>query len=112
MTWYALAKNQDYYAERVHRFIAMASCTHPIPYANLRNYDQIVRFFNKLISAGVYNQHGEDAASMNYYETLCWTHHNENCMIPDIDSWDLVRYYAVPIQTMIYYAQIFLEQRF
>ena len=51
--WYALAKNQDFYAERVHRFFAMASCIIPnIPIFGLDREETLMPLLAKAPELG------------------------------------------------------------
>lgn len=59
--YYGLAKKQDYFAERVNRFIAMAST--PIANAYCGEYEDQVKKFLRLEELGVYNIGGFDASS-------------------------------------------------
>ena len=46
--WYALAKRQDFFAKRVNRFIAMASCTIPNSYPGVPvDFENMVKLFLK-----------------------------------------------------------------
>ena len=46
--WYALAHRHDFMAERVNRFVALASCTIPTPYPGIpSDYENIVNVFLK-----------------------------------------------------------------
>ena len=41
--YYGLAKRQDYYAERIHRFVALTTCIFPAPL--VRDYEYEVKKF-------------------------------------------------------------------
>ena len=61
-TYYGLAKKQDYFAERLHRFVALASCIFS---------DQLVYDYDRWVSEalyweqkGYYNYNGRDEAAI------------------------------------------------
>ena len=84
--WYALSHKQDYFAERTHRFIAMASCIAPDLSAvagGLTEYEEIVAFFLKLREMGIENMYGLDEASATDYEVMCAMFQNYGCLVPD-----------------------------
>ena len=59
--YYGLAKMQDYFAPRVHRFIAMASCIQRGLF--YFEYEEQVKKFAKLEELGIYNFNGGDESS-------------------------------------------------
>lgn len=58
--FYALAKNQDFYADKVHRFVSLSGC--PVP-AVEEDYDDSVDMFWDLYEDGIYNYGGNDESS-------------------------------------------------
>lgn len=60
--FYALAKQQDFYASRVNRFVAMSSCHYPETLNN--SYDIQIRQYLKFDQIGVYNIWGGDETSL------------------------------------------------
>ena len=60
--YYGLAKKQDYFAERVNRFVALASC---IFYTGSKyNYEETVKAALIMDNLGVYNFYGNDEGSL------------------------------------------------
>ena len=61
--YYGLAKKQDYFAARVHRFIALGSCI----YANTHeSYDVFIKEALYYDNQGKYNYFGGDESSVVY----------------------------------------------
>ena len=55
-----MAKDQDWYAERVNRFVGLSACQ----YHKLDStYEEEVLYFSKLNEVGVYNFLGDDESS-------------------------------------------------
>ena len=84
----------------------------PKIYYGLETYEKIVSFFLKIDEIGVYNQYGTDKSSATYYELSCGFFRDYNCWVPDTNEYDLLRFYPVPINSFLYYAQIYVEKRF
>jgi len=59
---YALAKDQDYYAERVNRFVALSTCQY---WKNDASYEDRVLYYQTMDNLGIYNWYGGDESSMN-----------------------------------------------
>ena len=59
--FYALAKNQDWYASRVHRFVSLSACHY---YRMNYSYEHVRLSYIKLYELGVYNFFGDDESSM------------------------------------------------
>ena len=60
--YYGLAKKQDYFAPRVHRFIALASCISPSRPAS--TYVNTIQEFLWYDQSGLYNVNGGDESSI------------------------------------------------
>ena len=111
--WYALAKRQDYFAERVHRFVPLASCIIPYMYAGLTSYDEIVSFFLTADAKGIYNLFGDDESSDTFWGLACDLIGGLWCLVPEeLPDWSFTQVYANSASAFFYYAQVFLEQRF
>ena len=67
--YYGLVKKQDYFAERVNRFIALAST--PIANTYCGEYEEQVKKFLALEEMGVYNIGGNDASSAENMDAIC-----------------------------------------
>ena len=59
--YYALAKQQDYYAKTVHRYIALASCIWAYTYDD---YERNTSYILDLDKKGEYNYFGNDEAAV------------------------------------------------
>jgi len=60
LMFYALAKNQDFYADKIHRFVSLSGCPYSAPGWS---YEESVVYFNDLYANGVYNWGGGDETS-------------------------------------------------
>ena len=70
--WYALSKRQDFFAEKVNRFISMATCTIPETYPGVPiDYEGLVALFLRAEELGISNVQGNDASSIPLFEMLC-----------------------------------------
>lgn len=58
--YYALAKNQDYYAERINRFIALTTCVYN---RIAEDYEIEVSKYLTYDKLGIYNRFGGDESS-------------------------------------------------
>ena len=63
--YYALAKEQDYFAARVHRFVALDSCIYANTY---ESYDVFVKQAIYWENNEKYNYFGGDESSVDYGE--------------------------------------------
>lgn len=70
--WYALSKRQDFFAEKVNRFISMAACTIPEGYPGVPiDYEGIVALFLRAEELGISNVQGTDESSIPLFEMFC-----------------------------------------
>ena len=80
-SYYALAKDQDFYADKVARFVALTTCIYPhseIFYNPLlqhqerlhATYESIAKSYEMIDQLGVYNLNGGDESTMTK-EKLC-----------------------------------------
>ena len=67
--WYALAKHQDFYADKVHRFVALASCI--ISKAGDSSPSDVAKYYWYLDQKGIYNYFGDDESSKTMAEIDC-----------------------------------------
>ena len=85
-------------------------------YAGLETYDQIMAFFLRLYELGIYNLHGNDSSSDTYWGAMCKANFEDSafCLIPDdpLPRWDLLKFNSVSYGSFMYFAQLYLEQRF
>ena len=91
--FYALAKNQDWYASRIHRFVGLAPCHY---YRDVFGYDYQRLRFLKLNQLGLYNYFGNDESSVT----------NENCVQvsgPECDIFTLGGY-GFPVNSAMYFS--------
>ena len=117
MMWYALSKKQDYFAERVNRFIANAACI----FADLENeggetYEKLSNVYWQLEKRGIYNLYGNDAASAGKTGLDCIARDDPDCdyyegegILPD---WPQLARNAVSTAAFLYFGQLTLERRF
>ena len=121
-TWYGMAHKQDFFAERVHRFVALSSCVYPALYDNLNEYDEITSLFLRIEELGYTSMFGpeEDETSPFFTKVMCDADPTSaNCNWPEwfpdfllsIDQ-DSFRFYPISIKQLLYFAQLYLEQRF
>ena len=52
----------------------------------------------------IYNQYGTDESSATFYEVMCKFFDDYNCLVPDLNEYDLIRFYPVPVNSFLYYA--------
>ena len=96
-----MAKDQDWYAERVNRFVALSAC-HYIRIDS--TYEEEVLYFSKLNEDGVYNFWGGDESSLNAEN--CASAKPANCGNLAFDA------QAVSMSSFLYFSQIAIEGRF
>ena len=61
--YYALARNQDWYADRVVRYVSMSAANYPRQIDD--SYERNVSQFLKFDQVGIYNFWGDDASSID-----------------------------------------------
>ena len=59
-SFYALAKRQDFFAPRIHRYVSIATCVHADTF--LYGYDNVVAESLSFYNKGLYNYDGGDDA--------------------------------------------------
>ena len=64
--WYALAKNQDYFATRVNRFVAIAACIFAEIYTWADTYEKASFIFYQLEKYGKHAGFGDDASGVGF----------------------------------------------
>lgn len=101
--YYALAKNQDYFAERVNRFIALTTCVYT---KFAQDYEAEVKRYLKYEELGIYNKHGGDESSATA-EKVCPIFDEFDC---DDVSGD--EEHGASINQYLHFVQISLEERF
>lgn len=77
-----MAHRQDYFAERVDRFISMASCYAPNLYLGIHTYEQVSALFLKLYELDIITFYGDDAVSDTYEGMLCRVLGGAYCLLP------------------------------
>ena len=103
--FYGLAKKQDWFAERVNRFVALSACH----YMRMDvTYEEEVSYYAALDSLGVYNFWGKDDSTLS--SETCSQVGRAACgfvgFAPPYDG------QALPVKSFMYYTQIALEGRF
>ena len=69
---YGMSHKQDYFAEKVERFVALAACTAPELYPFLPlSYNGLVSMFVKADEFGYYNIFGSDESTADIFRFLC-----------------------------------------
>ena len=59
MIFYAMSHQQDYFAGKVERFVALAACTVTDVYPNLpKSYRGLTAMFNRAYELGYFNLYG------------------------------------------------------
>ena len=96
-----MAKDQDWYAERVNRFIGLSACQY---IRTDSTYEEEVLYFSKLNEVGVYNFFGGDESSLNAEN--CAAARSSDCGNLGFDA------QAVAINAFMYFSQIAIEGRF
>lgn len=71
MMWYALSKNQDYFAEKVNRFVAIAACIIAEVYRWGDTYEKLSNVYYQFEEQGYYNIYGEDESSIGFGAIDC-----------------------------------------
>ena len=103
--FYGLAKRQDWFAERVNRFVGLSACQ----YMRLdTTYEKEVLYYTAFDRLGVYNFWGKDASTLS----------SETCKEVSPTACGFVGFappydgQALPVKSFMYYTQIALEGRF
>ena len=101
--YYGLAKKQDYFAERINRFVALAACPHMI---QSTSYEDHVKTYMAFDQQGIYNWNGNDASSATK-EAVCEHVGGIECLsiIPAVNG-------GMSVNSMMYFNQIAIEGRF
>ncbi len=117
--WYALAKNQDYFAPRVNRFVAIAACIFAELYSWGDTFEKASYIFYQLEKNGFYNGFGEDETGINFGAIECYAAggDRESCADADgftkfIPDWDVFEFNAESVGALLYFAQLSFELRF
>ena len=111
--WYALAKNQDYFAKRVNRYVALASCLFADSYEWASTYDKVSKIYHQFEKNGIYNLYGGDESSIGWGAIECYADGGDNDECKELVSyWDLFEYGAESSSAFLYFMQLSLEMRF
>ena len=99
--FYALATDQDWYADRVHRFVGLAPCHY---YREVYSFENQRLRFLKLNELGLHNYFGRDESSVTM----------ENCVQIAGPECDLVSIngFGLPVNSLMYFTQIALAGQF
>ena len=73
--YYGLAKKQDYYAERINRFVALTTC---IYLESEEDYETMTKRYLTLDKLGIYNKSGGDESSTTP-EKVCGVFDEKEC---------------------------------
>ena len=82
--YYGLAKKQDWFAERTHRFIGLSSCIIP-SIDEFMTYEGWVGKFKALDSLGYYSFHGGDGSEIDS-DVVCETMDGYECFMSRSDD--------------------------
>ena len=98
---YALAKDQDYYADKVARFVALSACHY---WNNDVTYEDRIKYYQTLENLGIYNFYGGDESSIN----------TDNCAKVSQSECTGLSFPVATIATgtFMYFDQIAVEGRF
>lgn len=113
LMWYALAKNQDYFATRVNRFVAIAACLFPEAYAWGNTYEKLGNIYFALIKNEIYHVAGGpdlDENSTGFGGLNCYADggDRESCAEADgyegfIPDWDLLERNRQSLSAFLYF---------
>ena len=102
--YYGLAKKQDYYAERINRFIALTTCIYVAPLFD--DYEEAVKTYLTYDRLGIYNKFGGDESSATV-EKVCGVLGASEC-----EDYGDPEEHGASIQQYMHYAQCAIEGRF
>lgn len=107
--YYGLAKKQDYFADRINRFVSLASCAIITPFH--QTYEEEVKRFMMYDKLGFYNGYAkpEDASSANSDDVCKYIGPTSgDCYRA---AWDYPKD-ANSMKTIMHLSQIYTEKRF
>ena len=114
--WYALSHRQDYFAEKINRFVSLASCVIPEVYPGVpTDYKGLVSLFLRAEELGIYNVNGADDSSMPVGDMFCLVLENPLiCFANEVVKWSgfATSAGAQSMGSFFYYAQTLIENRF